>query len=303
MIHVNRNRETLGKFTDQEVADGLKSGRFLPGDLAWKDPMPTWQPLSEFTDLPDPSADEEKSVTVEIPVSTPGDGTIEPLWERERGFSVSNAIRTVKQVFERPAATFSNLAPAGGIGRSLGFFLLLAWFCGTVAVGYDCLAAWINPDSLMQSFSQFPEPARKELQSWLDSRGHKQVILLVFAFSVVLQPVILLARIFFFSLLAHLFLMLVGGRTKNFNVTFQALAYSSGAASALQLFPLVGSLLSAIGAIVLGFVAVKNAHGISGWRVALAALLVMMLACGLVVLLSASVIALAQGVSLPKPTP
>jgi len=54
MIHINRNRENIGQFSAQEVADGLKNGRFLPGDLAWRDPMPAWEPLSTFTDLPPP---------------------------------------------------------------------------------------------------------------------------------------------------------------------------------------------------------------------------------------------------------
>jgi len=54
MIHINRNRENIGQFNEQEVAEGLKSGRFLPTDLAWRDPMPSWEPLSTFTDLPPP---------------------------------------------------------------------------------------------------------------------------------------------------------------------------------------------------------------------------------------------------------
>ena len=52
MIHINRDRENIGKFNDQDVADGLKSGRFLPTDLAWREPMSSWEPLSTFTDLP-----------------------------------------------------------------------------------------------------------------------------------------------------------------------------------------------------------------------------------------------------------
>lgn len=52
LIHINRNRENLGKFTDQDVADGLQSGKFLPTDLAWQEPMPAWQELSTFKDLP-----------------------------------------------------------------------------------------------------------------------------------------------------------------------------------------------------------------------------------------------------------
>lgn len=62
MIHINRNRENIGKFNDQDVANGLRSGRFLPTDLAWREPMTTWEPLSSFTDLPQPE-DEVTPVT------------------------------------------------------------------------------------------------------------------------------------------------------------------------------------------------------------------------------------------------
>jgi hypothetical protein len=67
MIHINRDRENIGKFNDQDVADGLKSGRFLLTDLAWREPMTTWEPLSTFTDLPPP----EKTVeTIPVVVAT-----------------------------------------------------------------------------------------------------------------------------------------------------------------------------------------------------------------------------------------
>ena len=53
-IFVNRDRQSLGQFTEQEISNGLQSGQFFPADLAWKDGMETWQPLSSFTDLPPP---------------------------------------------------------------------------------------------------------------------------------------------------------------------------------------------------------------------------------------------------------
>lgn len=69
MIHINRNRENIGKFNEQDVADGLRSGRFLPTDLAWREPMTTWEPLSSFTDLPPPEANEETQI--EAPAESP----------------------------------------------------------------------------------------------------------------------------------------------------------------------------------------------------------------------------------------
>jgi hypothetical protein len=56
MIFINRNRQSLGQFDEQDVADGLKNGKFFPEDLAWQEPMESWKPLSEFANLPEPSA-------------------------------------------------------------------------------------------------------------------------------------------------------------------------------------------------------------------------------------------------------
>ncbi len=56
MIFVNRDRESLGQFTEQEVSNGLNSGNLLPDDLAWQEGMESWQPLSTFENLPPPGA-------------------------------------------------------------------------------------------------------------------------------------------------------------------------------------------------------------------------------------------------------
>jgi len=53
-IFVNRSSQSLGQFTEQEIANGLQSGQFFPADLGWKEGMETWQPLSSFTELPPP---------------------------------------------------------------------------------------------------------------------------------------------------------------------------------------------------------------------------------------------------------
>jgi len=52
MIFVNRNRQSLGQFTEQELSNGLSIGEILPTDLAWQEGMETWQPVSTLTNLP-----------------------------------------------------------------------------------------------------------------------------------------------------------------------------------------------------------------------------------------------------------
>src|SRR2546430_12660920 len=51
MIHVNRGATSLGVFSEEEVREGLRTGRFAPSDIGWREGMATWQPLSQFPEL------------------------------------------------------------------------------------------------------------------------------------------------------------------------------------------------------------------------------------------------------------
>ena len=282
MIHINRNRENLGKFTDQEVADGLKSGRFLPTDLAWQEPMPTWQPLSSFTDLPEPAPEGEHAVPV---ASTPleSSGNIEPAWERETGFSLGAGIQTVKQVFSAPTATFQNLPQTGGIGRPLFFYTLAGWISGGAAIFYQLVAASINPQLFLG------EAAKGLTQGTIVAAGIAVVLFL---------PLFLIAGAFIWAAMVHLFLMITGASRHGFEATFRALAYSSGATSMLQLVPLCGGYLYPVAHIVYGVIALKEVHRTDLWRVVLSMVLMMLLCCGAFVGIAVGIAALAG--QLPK---
>src|SRR5204863_1255172 len=63
-IHIARGGTSIGTFSIEEVREGLRTGRFLPTDLAWEAGMPDWRPLAQ--------------VVVEKPaVATPVSGTTE----------------------------------------------------------------------------------------------------------------------------------------------------------------------------------------------------------------------------------
>jgi hypothetical protein len=264
MIHINRNRENLGKFNDQEVADGLKSGRFLPTDLAWREPMPTWQPLSTFTDLPEPSSEE----SVQIPVhGLPSESTenIEPAWERASGLSLGAAIETVRQVFSNPKSTFQNLPPTGGLGRPLFFYTLVGWISGGTAIFYQITAASINPEMFLG------EAAKGLTQGTIVAAGIAVVLFL---------PLFLIAGAFIWAAMVHLFLMITGASRHGFEATFRALAYSSGATSMLQLVPLCGGYLYPVAHLVYGVIALREVHRTDLWRVVLSMVLILLLCCG-----------------------
>lgn len=45
---VTREGQELGSFEASQIQDGLKTGRFLPTDWAWREGMPGWQGLTEI---------------------------------------------------------------------------------------------------------------------------------------------------------------------------------------------------------------------------------------------------------------
>jgi GYF domain 2 len=48
MIHIGRAGSKLGSFSEFEIRQGLKSGKFFLTDLGWKEGMEKWAPLSDF---------------------------------------------------------------------------------------------------------------------------------------------------------------------------------------------------------------------------------------------------------------
>jgi hypothetical protein len=66
-IHINRAGQNLGIFSDDDVRSGLGSGRFTGADLAWREGMAAWQPLSQFSEF---AADASSGATT-TPTATP----------------------------------------------------------------------------------------------------------------------------------------------------------------------------------------------------------------------------------------
>src|SRR5205807_6333500 len=67
MIHVNRGATSLGAFPEEQVREGIRSGRFLSTDLGWKEGMANWQPLSQFAEF----AEDLKAATPSAPTPSP----------------------------------------------------------------------------------------------------------------------------------------------------------------------------------------------------------------------------------------
>jgi hypothetical protein len=51
VIHVNRGATRLGAFSEEEVREGLRTGRFTSTDIGWREGMATWKSLSQFEEF------------------------------------------------------------------------------------------------------------------------------------------------------------------------------------------------------------------------------------------------------------
>ena len=223
-IHINRNRQSLGQFTDQEVSDGLQSGRFRPDDLGWHESMDSWQPLSSFANLPPASGN--PATPPASPAQPAASGGDAPIWESaEPQPPLAAAVGTIKQVFSKPVETFQAMPCEGGFWKPLKFYVLVSWATSAIAILYEITAALINPRMLAgREFKDLPQ------YGWV----------LIFVGLILFMPVILFVRSFVASGILHLALMMVGGARKPFETTFRVLCYASGSTSALQLVPICG---------------------------------------------------------------
>ncbi|MEY4482725.1 MAG: hypothetical protein RL693_177 [Verrucomicrobiota bacterium] len=72
-IHIGRNGQPLGTFSEEQVRDGIALGNLLGTDLAWHEGMDDWKPLSSFPIFMTPPAlpSHPISTPVVMPATTP----------------------------------------------------------------------------------------------------------------------------------------------------------------------------------------------------------------------------------------
>src|SRR6058998_3151506 len=135
MIHVNRGATSLGVFSEEEVREGLRTGRFVSTDIGWREGMANWQPLSQFTELGAgapgaPPSPVSAAVTSEA--AAPRSGLP---WEHrpERGF-FNAFVETLVMVLTKPGEAFTVMKREGGLGEPLIYALIGGCLGGIVSV-------------------------------------------------------------------------------------------------------------------------------------------------------------------------
>ena len=264
-IHINRNRQSLGQYSDQDVADGLQSGKFLPDDLGWQEPMESWQPLSSFTNLPPPLGIPSAPPPF-VPAPPEASASDVPVWESaEPPPPLAAAVGTIRQVFSKPVETFQSMPCEGGFWKPLKFYILVSWASSAAAILYQAAATLINPAMFAgEEFKNLP----------------KYGLVSIFVGLIIFMPAFLFLGAFISSGILHVALMLVGGARKPFETTFRVLCYASGSTSVLQLIPICGGWFYSVASLIYCVAGLKEAHRTDLWRPVLAVFLVFLVCCG-----------------------
>src|ERR1041385_1149825 len=279
MIHVNPGATSLGAFSEEDVREGLRAGRFAPTDLGWREGMANWQPLSQFAEfgattppVPPPPAAGTSTIspagagsTSETPAPRSG-----LPWDHRRERGILNAfLETLQFVLARPTEAFTAMKREGGLSEPL-FYVLIGGSFG--------LIVYLIYSFVFQSLGIFAQRNNPLLH--FIGMGIGWVFLIVFA------PLLIVVGVFINAAILHLCLMIVGGAKQSFETTFRVVCFSGGSVSPLMIVPLCGALIVGIWGIVLRCIGLARAHETDTGRAVLAVFLPLIVCCGAGIILA-----------------
>jgi hypothetical protein len=264
MIHVSRGTTTLGVFSEEEVREGLSTGRFAPTDIGWREGLASWQPLSQFPEFGGAAA---AAVPPVQPGAAPTPTSVAARtglpWEhrQERGF-FNAFIETLTMVLTKPAEAFSVMRREGGLGEPLIYALIGGCLGGIVSalfsLGFQSIGLFADKNNSLAAMTGM-------------GIGFGTIILV---------PLFIVIVLFIWSGLAHLCLMIVGGANQSFETTFRVLAFTQGSTGPLQIIPLCGGLISFVWTLVCNCIGLARAQETDTGRAVLAVFSPLIVCCG-----------------------
>jgi hypothetical protein len=270
MIHVNRGATSLGAFSEEEVREGLRTGRFVPTDIGWREGMTSWQPLSQFPELGATAPAAPPAQIGAGPTSEAAALRAGLPWEhrQERGF-VNAFVETLVMVLTKPGEAFAVMKREGGLGEPLIYALIGGCLGGIVSLLFSLG---------LQSAGFFAD--RHNAFAAMAGMGAGS------AAFIVLVPLFIVIGLFIGSAIVHLCLMIVGGANQSFETTFRVLAFSQGSTGPLQMIPICGGVIAGIWALVCNCIGLARAHETDTGRAVLAVFLPLIVCCGGVLLIA-----------------
>jgi hypothetical protein len=276
-IHLARDGTNIGAFPIEEVREGLRTGRFLPTDMAWEVGMPDWRPLSQvMADKPaeaTPASGVPGTNALPVSPSSPSFGAAPSggglPWERREQLGIFKAyFDTVSMVLTKPGEAFALMKTEGDLMGPMLFALIGGCAGMLVSFLFQIVLHSIGFMANRQS-SMF---GMGIVGAW--AVGY-----------VLLIPVMVIVGMFLVSGILHLCLMIVGGARKPFETTFRVVCFSSGSTYLFCMIPICGGFIAGVWNIVLWCIGLARAHEIDTGKAVMAVLLPVIVCCGGAILL------------------
>ena len=270
MINVNRGATSLGVFSEEDVRAGLRTGRFAPTDLGWREGMTTWQPLAQFPEFAEGIGAAAPGTG---PTVAPGSEVLAPAaggartglpWEnREQLGFVKAFTDTMVMVLTKPVEAFQMMRTEGNfidpliyavVGGSVGIIVYLLL---TLALGsFGMMGSRNNPLGAMFGAG------------------------IGMIFMIILAPFFIAVWTFIGAGIIHVCLMLVGGAKRSYETTFRVVCFACGSTQPLLIVPFCGGLISGIWGLVVECIGLSRAHETDVGRAVLAIVLPLIVCCG-----------------------
>ena len=256
-IHVSRGQNKLGVFSEEEIKEGLQSGRFVPTDLGWREGMSYWSPLSQFPEFATAGPVAPTGAT------TAGAAATGLPWDNRMQLGFLPAFfETLKLVLLNPTTAFENMRKEGGLGDPLLYAVLGG------SAGFIVSVIW---NVLLGSMGGWSE--RNPIAGMIGA-GFGVVV------CIILAPLFIALLVLIGAAILHLCLMLVGGAKRPFETTFRVVSYAVGSTNVLAIVPFCGGAIAAIWNIVLECIGLAKAHDTSTGKAVAAVFLPLIACCG-----------------------
>jgi hypothetical protein len=271
-IHVARDGTNIGTFSTEEVREGLRTGRFLPTDMAWEAGMPDWRPLSQvMAGKPAaamPASGTAQTDALSVSPASSSSGAAAPggglPWEHREQLGILKAyFDTVSMVLTQPAVAFATMKTEGDMTGPM-LFALIGGSAGLIV-------------SFLLQIALHSVGFMGDRQTAMFGLG----IVGFWALGYILfVPVLVLVGMFVGSGILHLCLMIVGGANKPFETTFRVVCFSSGSTYLLSMIPFCGGFVAGVWNIVLECIGIARAHETDTGKAVMAVLLPVVVCCG-----------------------
>jgi hypothetical protein len=196
---------------------------------------------------------------------TEAEKLIVPFEDKTKNF-FTGLWETMKLVLFQPANFFRNYKLDGTIGRPILFALVVGWISAIISTTWSMFIGDFMSAVSQYILNRLPEFEGSEwgqLQLWQQLGAGNGTFDLIFG--IIMAPFFILFFLFIFAGIYHLFLMIVKGANKNFETTFNVVAYGM-AAQIAEIIPFLGTVIAWGYGIVLSIIGLTEAHETDGWK-------------------------------------